>query len=131
MKSATLKLGIMPEGAGRTGSDWMSPVRQGHTDQQRPRDRLQWYKLDLLPDRVPIPKLPQNEQMEKTLYVGLITIPIAALSSVLKGYFQGLARVEETAWSQLIEQFLRIALVTWFLPYIVQQDSPAETAEQE
>ena len=70
----------------------------------------------------------QNEHMEKTLYVGLITIPIAAFSSVLKGYFQGLAKVEETAWSQLIEQFLRIALVTWLLPYIVRQESPAETA---
>lgn len=70
----------------------------------------------------------QNEQIERTLYVGLITIPIAAFSGVLKGYFQGLAKVEETAWSQLIEQFLRIALVTWFLPYIVQQDSAAETA---
>ncbi len=70
----------------------------------------------------------QNEQIEKTLYVGLITIPIAAFSSILKGYFQGLAKVEETAWSQLIEQFLRIGLVTWFLPYIVHQDSPSATA---
>lgn len=73
-------------------------------------------------------ELLRNEEIEKTLYIGLITIPIAAFSSVLKGYFQGLAKVEETAWSQLIEQFLRIGLVTWFLPYIVIQDSPAETA---
>ena len=70
----------------------------------------------------------ENGALAKTLYIGLLTIPIAAFAGVLKGYFQGLARVEETAWSQLIEQFLRIGLVTWLLPFVVNQSSPASTA---
>ncbi|QBP40800.1 putative polysaccharide biosynthesis protein [Paenisporosarcina antarctica] len=70
----------------------------------------------------------ENGAIGKTLLIGLLTIPIAALSGILKGYFQGLAKVEETAWSQLIEQFFRIGLVTWLLPYVVIQSSPASTA---
>ncbi len=70
----------------------------------------------------------ENPGVGKTLYVGLFTIPISALAGVLKGYFQGIAKVEETAWSQLIEQFLRIGLVTWMLPYIVNQSNPSYTA---
>ncbi|WP_019414051.1 polysaccharide biosynthesis protein [Paenisporosarcina sp. TG20] len=70
----------------------------------------------------------ENPAMAKTLIVGLLTIPIAAFSGILKGYFQGLAKIEETAWSQLIEQFFRIGLVTLLLPYVVTQSSPASTA---
>jgi len=70
----------------------------------------------------------ENAAISKTLYIGLLTIPIAAFGGILKGYFQGLAKVEETAWSQLIEQFFRIALITWLLPYVVNQSSPASTA---
>lgn len=70
----------------------------------------------------------ENAAISNTLYIGLLTIPIAALGGILKGYFQGLAKVEETAWSQLIEQFFRIALITLLLPYVVVQSSPAATA---
>ena len=38
------------------------------------------------------------------------------LVDLIRGYFQGIARIEETAWSQIIEQFFRIALITWLLP---------------
>ncbi|MGE6488315.1 putative polysaccharide biosynthesis protein [Paenisporosarcina sp. NPDC076898] len=70
----------------------------------------------------------ENEAIAQTLIIGLITIPISAYAGILKGYFQGLAKVEETAWSSLIEQFFRIGLVTWLLPYVVNQSSPAATA---
>ncbi|MFA9557184.1 stage V sporulation protein B [Evansella sp. AB-rgal1] len=47
-------------------------------------------------------------------------VPIVALSSVLRGYFQGLQNMKPTAYSQVIEQIVRITLVaaltTAFLP---------------
>ncbi|ADU29762.1 stage V sporulation protein B [Evansella cellulosilytica] len=47
-------------------------------------------------------------------------VPIVALSSVLRGYFQGLQNMKPTAYSQVIEQVVRITLVaaftTAFLP---------------
>ena len=53
------------------------------------------------------------------LYVGIAIVPIAAIGGLIRGYFQGIARIEETAWSQIIEQFFRIALITWLLPSLL------------
>jgi len=51
-------------------------------------------------------------------------VPIVALSSVLRGYFQGRQNMRPTAYSQVIEQGVRITLVavmtTAFLPYGVE-----------
>ena len=51
-------------------------------------------------------------------------VPIVALSSVLRGYFQGRQNMRPTAFSQVIEQVVRITLVavltTTFLPYGVE-----------
>ncbi|NSL50171.1 stage V sporulation protein B [Calidifontibacillus erzurumensis] len=51
-------------------------------------------------------------------------VPIIALSSVLRGYFQGLQNMRPAAYSQVIEQIVRIALVAVFtkalLPYGVE-----------
>ena len=48
-------------------------------------------------------------------------VPIVALSSVIRGYFQGLHNMKPTAYSQVIEQLVRITLVatltTALLPY--------------
>ncbi|SDY47503.1 stage V sporulation protein B [Evansella caseinilytica] len=48
-------------------------------------------------------------------------VPIVALSSVLRGYFQGLQNMKPTAYSQVIEQVVRItcvaAFTSAFLPY--------------
>lgn len=48
-------------------------------------------------------------------------VPIVALSSVIRGYFQGLQNMKPTAYSQVIEQVVRICFVaaftTMFLPY--------------
>ncbi|MGC4375844.1 stage V sporulation protein B [Fictibacillus sp. Mic-4] len=51
-------------------------------------------------------------------------IPIIAVSSVLRGYFQGLQNMRPSAYSQVIEQIVRITLVallsSLFLPYGVE-----------
>ncbi|PYZ98807.1 stage V sporulation protein B [Alteribacter lacisalsi] len=51
-------------------------------------------------------------------------VPIVALSSVLRGYFQGLQNMKPTAYSQVIEQVVRITLVAAFttalLPYGIE-----------
>ncbi|MCE7793757.1 stage V sporulation protein B [Salipaludibacillus sp. CUR1] len=51
-------------------------------------------------------------------------VPIVALSSVIRGYFQGLQNMKPTAYSQVIEQVVRItfvaALTSLFLPYGVE-----------
>ncbi|RKL68563.1 stage V sporulation protein B [Salipaludibacillus neizhouensis] len=41
-------------------------------------------------------------------------VPIVALSSVIRGYFQGLQNMKPTAYSQVIEQVVRIAFVATF-----------------
>ena len=51
-------------------------------------------------------------------------VPIVALSSVLRGYFQGRQNMKPSAYSQVIEQVVRITLVALltsaFLPYGVE-----------
>ncbi|MFC5713529.1 stage V sporulation protein B [Thalassorhabdus alkalitolerans] len=51
-------------------------------------------------------------------------VPIVALSAVLRGYFQGRQNMRPTAYSQVIEQVVRITLVAIctkaFLPYGVE-----------
>jgi len=52
-------------------------------------------------------------------YVAVVMAPITAIATLLRAYFQGLARMTETATSQVLEQFIRILLVTFLLPYAV------------
>ncbi|MDR7073630.1 stage V sporulation protein B [Fictibacillus barbaricus] len=51
-------------------------------------------------------------------------VPVIAISSVLRGYFQGLQNMRPSAYSQVIEQIVRITLVALltglFLPYGVE-----------
>ncbi|WP_078577226.1 stage V sporulation protein B [Salipaludibacillus agaradhaerens] len=51
-------------------------------------------------------------------------VPIVALSSVIRGYFQGLQNMKPTAYSQVIEQIVRITFVatltSLFLPYGIE-----------
>ncbi|UTR14256.1 stage V sporulation protein B [Salipaludibacillus sp. LMS25] len=51
-------------------------------------------------------------------------VPIVALSSVIRGYFQGLQNMKPTAYSQVIEQVVRITFVatltSLFLPYGIE-----------
>lgn len=69
-----------------------------------------------------------NPASSTTLYVGIAIVPIAAIGGLIRGYFQGIARIEETAWSQIIEQFVRIALITWLLPSLLINGNTAMNA---
>ncbi|MDW0118080.1 oligosaccharide flippase family protein [Sporosarcina thermotolerans] len=69
-----------------------------------------------------------NAASSTTLYVGIAIIPIAAVCGLIRGYFQGIVRIEETAWSQIIEQICRIALITWMLPMFLTPDNTAMNA---
>ena len=69
-----------------------------------------------------------NPASASALYAGIAIIPIAAIGGLIRGYFQGITRIEETAWSQIIEQFFRILLITWMLPFILSPDNTAMNA---
>lgn len=69
-----------------------------------------------------------NPASASALYAGIAIVPIAAIGGLIRGYFQGIARIEETAWSQIIEQFFRIMLITWMLPVILSADNSAMNA---
>ncbi len=69
---------------------------------------------------------------ERTLYPLLAiapVVPIIAVSSVLRGYFQGRQNMKPAALSQLIEQVVRIALIAFltktFLPYGIEYAAAA------
>lgn len=64
---------------------------------------------------------------ERTIYPLLAiapVVPIVAISSVIRGYFQGVQNMRPPAYSQMIEQVVRIMLVAfftaWLLPYGVE-----------
>lgn len=69
-----------------------------------------------------------NEHAKLTLYVALATVPISVASGLLKGYLQGLAKITPTAWSQMLEQLIRIVSMTLLLPYAANIGQPAITA---
>lgn len=69
-----------------------------------------------------------NTATAGALYAGIAIVPIAAIGGLIRGYFQGIARMEETAWSQIIEQSIRIGLITWLLPVILSPESTALNA---
>ncbi|WP_040207832.1 stage V sporulation protein B [Neobacillus jeddahensis] len=70
---------------------------------------------------------------DQRTYYPLIAIapalPIIAISSVLRGYFQGRQNMRPSAVSQIIEQFVRITLIATatktFLPYGVEYGAAA------
>ena len=69
-----------------------------------------------------------NPASASALYAGIAIVPVAAIGGLIRGYFQGITRIEETAWSQIIEQFFRILLITWMLPFILSPDNTALNA---
>ncbi|HWL13007.1 MAG TPA: polysaccharide biosynthesis protein [Ureibacillus sp.] len=68
-----------------------------------------------------------NDATRLTLYIGLGAVPIVVFSGLIRGYLQGIAVISATAWSQMLEQVIRIALITLLLPFLVSStsDSPA------
>ncbi|MGE7021083.1 oligosaccharide flippase family protein [Solibacillus cecembensis] len=69
-----------------------------------------------------------NEDIVFTLYIGLCTIPVVIFSSLIKAYLQGITKIAPTAWAQLLEQGVRIALIVLLLPLFVTPEDPARTA---
>ncbi len=69
-----------------------------------------------------------NDATRLTLYIGLGAVPIVVFSGLIRGYLQGIAVISATAWSQMLEQVIRIALITLLLPYLITSNNPALTA---
>lgn len=69
-----------------------------------------------------------NDETAVTLYVGVAIIPIAAIGGLIRGYFQGIARIEETAFAQIIEQIIRILFISWLLPYVLTDSAGLNAA---
>ncbi|SER84977.1 oligosaccharide flippase family protein [Psychrobacillus sp. OK032] len=70
----------------------------------------------------------KNDAITMTLYVSIAIVPFAAASGVIKGFFQGIARLEETAVAQLLEQIIRILLITFLLPLLLTSSTTQEAA---
>lgn len=70
----------------------------------------------------------KNDAITMTLYVSIAIIPIAAAGGILRGFLQGIAKLEETAIAQLIEQVVRILLITFALPLFLTASTPQEAA---
>lgn len=69
-----------------------------------------------------------NEATKFTLYIALGAVPIVVFSGLFRGYLQGIAVISATAWSQMLEQVIRIVLITFLLPFFASPDNPAATA---
>lgn len=69
-----------------------------------------------------------NEATKFTLYIALGAVPIVVFSGLFRGYLQGIAVISATAWSQMLEQVIRIVLITFLLPFFATPDNPAATA---
>ncbi|RHW38659.1 polysaccharide biosynthesis protein [Lysinibacillus yapensis] len=69
-----------------------------------------------------------NEATSLTLYIALGAVPIVVFSGLIRGYLQGIAVISATAWSQMLEQVIRIGFITLLLPYFATPDNPALTA---
>ncbi|SOC36406.1 putative polysaccharide biosynthesis protein [Ureibacillus acetophenoni] len=70
----------------------------------------------------------QNEATKVTLYIALGAVPIVVISGLIRGYLQGVTKISPTAWSQMIEQLVRIALISMILPAFIVQGNPEMTA---
>lgn len=69
-----------------------------------------------------------NEATKLALYIALGAVPIVVFSGLLRGYLQGIGVISATAWSQMLEQVIRIGLITYLLPFFVVQENPELTA---
>ena len=49
------------------------------------------------------------------LYIISFSLPFVALSSALKGYFSAVRRVSKTAFAEILEQFIKITLITYLI----------------
>ncbi len=79
------------------------------------------------------PYLTETLFTDERIYYPLVAIapiiPIVAISSVIRGYFQGRQNMKPSAYSQVIEQIVRITLIAvltkTFLPYGIEYAAAA------
>ncbi len=69
-----------------------------------------------------------NEQTTFTLWIALFAVPVSVGSGLLRAYLQGIAKITPTAWSQMIEQLVRIGFITFMLPYVANYNNASVTA---
>lgn len=69
-----------------------------------------------------------NSDARLTLYIALAAVPIAVGSGLIRGYLQGLAQITPTAWSQMLEQVIRILCMSLLLPYAANLGESTFTA---
>ncbi|UZM98510.1 oligosaccharide flippase family protein [Lysinibacillus sp. MHQ-1] len=69
-----------------------------------------------------------NEHTTFTLWIALFAVPVSVGSGLLRAYLQGIAKITPTAWSQMIEQVVRISFITLMLPYVANYNNAAVTA---
>lgn len=64
-----------------------------------------------------------NEKLATVLTIALIAVPFTLFASLFKAYLQGMMRIASTAFTQLLEQLIRIALVVILLPIYAQSNT--------
>ena len=70
----------------------------------------------------------QSEGTRYPLIVAIYTVPIVVYASVIRAYLLGLGKTSPTAWSSLIEQAIRIATISFALPYLLTDTSTMNAA---
>ncbi|AYC29726.1 putative polysaccharide biosynthesis protein [Paenisporosarcina cavernae] len=71
----------------------------------------------------------KNEALASILIIALITVPFSTVASIIKGYLQGMNKIDVTAWAGLLEQVVRIVLVSFVLPVVLNPGDPLSSAE--
>ena len=70
-----------------------------------------------------------DERTYYPLMAILPVVPVIAVSSVLRGYFQGKQNMKPSAYAQVLEQVVRITIIAiciqLFLPYGIEYAAPA------
>ena len=70
----------------------------------------------------------QSEGTRYPLIVAIYTVPIVVYGGVIRAYLLGLGKTSPTAWSSLIEQAIRIATISFALPYLLTDTSTINAA---
>ncbi|MGM9946265.1 MAG: oligosaccharide flippase family protein [Lysinibacillus sp.] len=70
----------------------------------------------------------QSEGTRYPLIVAIYTVPIVVYAGVIRAYLLGLGKTSPTAWSSLIEQAIRIATISFALPYLLTDTSTINAA---
>lgn len=65
----------------------------------------------------------QNPSCKTLLHAMALTLPFVSLSAILKGYFFGRQKMVPHTVSNILEQVVRLILITIFIPFLVRQST--------